>query len=100
MRYEFDEIPIDIAGKPCGMFHGEYTLDGRHVDEIWIASDTGWGPAAKRELIPLHTLTDPFSLAIYAMLQSNIRSEDSDVTPRPVKHQFRRPVIGGELVTG
>ena len=100
MRYEFDDIPLDIAGKPAGRFYGEYTLDGRHVDEIWLASETGWGPNAQVELIPLHTLADPFSRAIYGMLKTNIRSEDSDVAPRPVRHQFRRPIIGGELVTG
>jgi hypothetical protein len=98
-RYEFDEIPIDIAGKPCGMFCGEYTLDGKTVDKVWVYSDTGWGPSARRDLIALHDLADPFSVALYRMLCVNIRSESSETTPRPVMHALRRPVIGGELLT-
>jgi hypothetical protein len=99
-RYEFEEIPITLGGKPCGLFYGEYTMDGKAVDEIWVYSDTGYGPTAKRELIALHDMQDAFSQYLYCMLRDNIRSESTDITPRPVTHTFRRPVIGGELVSG
>ena len=83
-RYEFDEIPIDLAGKPCGMFHGEYTLDEGRVDRIWVYSDTGWGASAKRELVALHDLSHPFARDLYTMLRDNILGHNRDYPPRRV----------------
>lgn len=94
MRYEFDEVPIDIAGKPVGMFFGEYTLDEGKVDGVWLYSDTGFGPTAKRELIALHEQTDAFSQYLCIMLRRNIVSESRDYPPRPATVEYFRQFTG------